>query len=324
MRTIANILVTTSLVAFASLAADAGAGGRYRGHLGRRCRHRLSRWRQRHARHLARPSGRRQHPGGERFSADAGSVLAAGRGRGGGKAHHRRHRHQAAARGAAGQSARDRQAHRGAQGRARQSRRRDQCRHRAPQIRRALCRSLACRDWREGRGAAARRMARGLCRGRGGSRLRRYRDPRRRTQAARHRPRDRAARIRPRDQAAEQARGPDRSRRRCRDEGDAAGDLRRAPGALGAALRRPARHRGEGPQARARTGAPRRDHADHGRGLVERGAGGLDRPDRARRQRARAEFADRAISATAASAGRGRRLGCGRPRSMPAPMPARC
>ena len=54
----------------------------------------------------------------------------------------------------------------------------------------------------------------------------------------------------------------------------------------------------------ARTGAPRRDHADHGRGLVECGAGGLDRPDRARRQRARAEFADRAISATAASAGR--------------------
>ena len=36
--------------------------------------------------------------------------------------------------------------------------------------------------------------------------------------------------------AAEQARGPDRSRRRRRDQGDAAGDLRRAPGALGAAL----------------------------------------------------------------------------------------
>ncbi len=51
----------------------------------------------------------------------------------------------------------------------------------------------------------------------------------------------------------------------------------------------------------ARTGAPRRDHADHGRGLVERGAGGLDRPDRARRQRAGAEFADRSISAAAAT-----------------------
>ena len=47
----------------------------------------------------------------------------------------------------------------------------------------------------------------------GGSRQRRYRDPRRRAQAARHRPRDRAAGVRPRDQAAEQARGADRSRR---------------------------------------------------------------------------------------------------------------
>ena len=291
------------------LCRHAGAGGRCRRQLGGRCRHRLSRWRQRHARHHGSIFPPATIPlVAQGFPADAGSVLAAGRGRGGREAHHRRDRHPAAARRAAGQSARTRQAHRGAEGRARQSAGRDRCRHRAAQIRRALCGNLAGRNRRQGRGASDRRMARGLCRGRGGSRQRRHRDPRRRTQAARHRPRDRAARSRPRGQAAEQARGPDRSRRRCRDQGDAAGDLRRAQRALAAALRCPARHRREGPQARARTGAPRRDHPDHRRGLVECRAGRFDRADRARRQRARSEFADRAISATAASAGARRRL----------------
>ena len=150
-----------------------------------------------------------------------------------------------------------------------------------------------------------------------------FRHSRRRTQAARHRPGDLAAGIGPRGQAAGQAGGQDRSRGGRRDQGDAAGDLRRARRALGAALRCPARYRGKGSQACARTGAPRRDHADDGRGLVECGAGRLDGPDRARRQRARAEFTHRAISATAASAGsRGGVSDAAKLRSMPAPMPA--
>ena len=122
---------------------------------------------------------------------------------------------------------------------------------------------------RQGRGAADRRMARGLCRGRRGSRQRRHRDPRRRTQAARTRPRNRAARTGPGAEAAEQARSPDRTRGGRRDQSDAAGDLCGAQRALDAALRRASRHRRERPQARARTGAPRRDHANHRRGLVE-------------------------------------------------------
>ena len=119
----------------------------------------------------------RQYPGGNRFPVDAGSVLASGRGRGGGKTHHRRHRYTAAACRAAGQSAGTRQAHRSAEGRARQSLRRDQCGHRAPQICRAVCGKLARGARREGRGASDRRVARGLCRGRGGSGKRGHRDP---------------------------------------------------------------------------------------------------------------------------------------------------
>ena len=57
---------------------------------------------------------------------------------------------------------------------------------------------------------------------------------------------------------------------RCGDQGDAAGDLCGAQRALGAALRRAPRYRGKRPQARARTGAPRRHHAIDRRGLVER------------------------------------------------------
>ena len=56
---------------------------------------------------------------------------------------------------------------------------------RAAQIRRTLCGGVSGRNRRQGRGAADRRMARGLCRGRRGSRQRRHRDPRRRAQAAR-------------------------------------------------------------------------------------------------------------------------------------------
>ncbi len=56
--------------------------------------------------------------------------------------------------------------------------------------------------------------------------------------------------------------------------------------ALDPALRRPSRHRRQGPQAGARTGAPRRDHPEHGRGLVERHARRLHLADRPRRQRA--------------------------------------
>ena len=301
MRLIANSFLTTSLVVLAALAAVPGAGGQYRRQFGGRCRHRLSRRRQRHARRHARSSRRRQFGRSQGFSADAGSVLAAGRGRGGRQAHDRRDRCPAAARRAAGQSARTRQAHRGAEGRARQSARRDQCRHRAAQIRRTLCGGFAGRNWRQGRGAADRRMARGLCRGRRGGRHRRHRDPRCRAQAARTRPRNRAARAGPGAEAAEQAGSPDRTRRRRRDQGHAAGDLCGAQRALDAALRRPSRHRRQGPQARARTGAPRRDHPKHRRGLVECRAHRFDRADRARRQRAGFEFADRAISATAAS-----------------------
>ena len=184
---------------------------------------------------------------------------------------------------------------------------------RAAQIRRALCGCVSGRNRRQGRGAADRRMARGLCRGRRGSRQRRRRHPRCRAQAARTRPRNRASRTGPGAEAAEQAGSPDRARGGRRDQSDAAGDLCRAQRALDAALRRPPRHRREGPQARARTGAPRRDHPKHRRGLVECRARGLDRADRARRQRARPEFADRAISATAASDGRGVRSGFAMP-----------
>ena len=172
---------------------------------------------------------------------------------------------------------------------------------RAAKIRRAVCASFAGRDRRKGRGAADRRMARGLCRGRRGNRQRRCRDPRCRAQAARTRPRNRAARTGPGAEAAEQAGSADRTCGGGCDQSDAAGDLCGAQCALGAALRCPARHRREGSQARARTGAPRRNHAGHRRGLVECRAERFDRAHSARRQRARSEFADRAISATAAS-----------------------
>ena len=95
-------------------------------------------------------------------------------------------------------------------------------RHRAAQIRRAVCRGVAGGHRRKGRGAPDRRMARGLCRRRRGSRHRRHRDPRRRTQAARHRPRDRAARSRPRASSRRTSSRcgsisppPPRPRRRC-------------------------------------------------------------------------------------------------------------
>ena len=262
----------------------AGARGRCGRQFGRRCRHRLSRRRQRHPCHLARSSGRRSFGRSQGFSADARSVLAAGRGRGGRQTHDRRDRREAAARGAAGQSARTRQAHRGAEGRTRQSAGRDRCRHGAAQIRRTICRNLAGRNWRQGRGAADRRMARGLCRGRRGSRQRRHRDPRRRTQAARTRPRNRAAGSGPRAKAAKQAGSPDRARGGGRDQSDAAGDLCRAQRALDAAIRRPPRHRRERPQARARTGAPCRNHPKHRRGLVECRTRRFHRAHRARRQ----------------------------------------
>ena len=163
---------------------------------------------------------------------------------------------------AAGQSARDRQAHRGIAGSARRSRRRDRRRDSAPQIRRALRRGLSGWTGRKGRGASARRMARGLRGGRRRGRQSRYRDPRRAAQAARYRPRDRAARAGPQREASEQARGPHRSRGGGFDEGDAAGHLCGAACALDADLRCPPRHRSEGPQAVAGTGAPRRDRAD--------------------------------------------------------------
>ena len=113
-------------------------------------------------------------------------------------------RRPAATRGAAGQSARARQAHRDAERRTRQPPGRHRRRYRAAHIRRAICGDLAGRTGGKGRGAADRRMARRVCGRRRGSRDRQYRDPRRRTQAARHRPRDRAAGIGPGAEAAEQ------------------------------------------------------------------------------------------------------------------------
>ena len=199
-----------------------GAGGGRGRQFGGRCRHRLSRWRQRHADHLARSAGGREFGRSQGFSADAGSLVAAGRGRGGRETHDRRDRRKTAARGAAGQPARTRQAHRGAEGRARQSAGRDRCGDRPAQIRRAICGYVSGRDRRQGRGAADRRMARGLCRGRRGSRQRRRRHPRCRAQAARTRPRNRASRTGPGAEAAEQdwksgssSRLPPRPRRRC-------------------------------------------------------------------------------------------------------------
>ena len=122
MPTIANILVTTSLVALAAFAAmparaaDIDASSAVDAVTvypdGASVTRVIT---------LDLPAGDNT-AGGEGFPADAGSVLAAGRGRGGREAHDRRHRHQAAARRAAGQSAGTRQAHRGAEGRARQSR----------------------------------------------------------------------------------------------------------------------------------------------------------------------------------------------------------
>ena len=170
MRLIANALVTTSLVVVAALAAapvraaDVDASSAVDAVTvypdGASVTRVIT---------LDLPAGDNS-AGPEGFSADAGSVLAAGRRRGGRKAHHRRDRRQAAARGAAGQSARTRQAHRGAEGPARRSAGRDQCRRGAAQIRRALCGSFARRDRRQGRGAPDRRMAHRLCRGRRGSR----------------------------------------------------------------------------------------------------------------------------------------------------------
>ena len=102
----------------------------------------------------------------------------------------------------------------------------------AAQIRGALCRGLARRPGREGRGASDRGMAHGLCRGRRGGGGGGRRHSRGRAQAARHRPPDRAARSRSRGQAAEQARSPHRSRRHRASPRDAEGDLRGATCAL--------------------------------------------------------------------------------------------
>ena len=115
---------------------------------------------------------------------------------------------------------------------------------------------------------------------------------------------------------------PDRTRGRRRDQGDAAGDLCGAQRALDAALRRPPRHRRERPQARARTGAPRRNHAKHRRGLVECRARGFHRANRTRRQRARSEVARRSIPATTASDGCGVRIGLCNARGCTTPGPA--
>ena len=287
-----------------SVISHAGGRGRSGCHIGRGCGDRLSRRRQRHPPDHARPAGRRQHTGRQGLSADARCKLAAGRRRGRHQAHDRGDRYPPAAAAAARQPVRDRQAHRGAEGRARQFARRDCGSASAAQIRRTLCRSLARRARREGRGAPALRMARGLHRRVRGGRQRRHRDPRGRAQAARHRSRYRAAGERSRRQAAGKARGADRSRRASRDQGDAAGDLCGAQCALDAALRCAARYRCKGPQARAGTGAPRRDRPDHRRGLVECRARRLHRAHRARRQRAGARLADRAIPATAAAARR--------------------
>ena len=181
-----------------------------------------------------------------------------------------------------------------------------ECRRRAAQIRRALCGSLAGRNWRQGRGASDRRMARGLCRGRRGSRRRRYRDPRRRTQAARHRPRNRAARAGPRA-----AKPPSKLEVRI--------DLA-AAAATKATLRvtYAVRNARWTPlyDARLDTGAKDRKPAlelvrraeitqNTGEDWSNVALARFHRAHRARRQRAGSEFADRAISATAA-ADRGR------------------
>ena len=99
------------------------------------------------------------------------------------------------------------------------------------------------------------------------------------------------ARTGPRAEAAEQTGSPDRSRRRGRNQSHARVTYCGAQRPLDTALRRPPRHRRQGPQARARTGAPRRNHPKHRRGLVQCRAQRLDRANRARRQRAGFEFA---------------------------------
>ena len=70
------------------------------------------------------------------------------------------------------------------------------CGHRAAQIRAALCRSVARRPRREGRGAADHRMARSVYRGRPRKSRPPNRDPRRHAKAARDRSADRATRSR--------------------------------------------------------------------------------------------------------------------------------
>src|SRR4030095_8921718 len=107
--------------------------------------------------------------------------------------------------------------------------------------------------------------------------------------------------------APEQGGSKNRTPPRGGDEGGVALDLCVAQRALDAALRRPPRHRRERPQARARTGAACRNHPGDRRGLVQRRAQRLDRANRARRQCAGPQFADRAISATAASGRLGQR-----------------
>ena len=232
-------------------------------------------------------------------------------GEAGDQAHDRRDRYAAAATGHSGQSARDRQAYRGAEGSARRSRRRDFRSRSAAQIRRAVCRGLSGGTGREGRGASALRMARRLCRGR----------------AMRSRPAETAIRDAQRKQ-----RDIDRDIARLEQDRSAKPpaklevriDLASAAATKATlrvtysvrnarwtpALRCPPRHRRQGPQARAGAGAPRRDHAIDRRGLVERDARRLHRADRTRRRCARPQFAGRAISATAAlRAARRRRYG---------------
>ena len=62
---------------------------------------------------------------------------------------------------------------------------------------------------------------------------------------------------------------------------------------------------GKDAKAVARTDSPRRDRADHRRGLGRRRARGFDRAHRARRQRARSAAVDRALSGPGASSGGG-------------------
>jgi len=161
---------------------------------------------------------------------------------------------------------RTRPAHRDAEGRARQPARRDCCGHRAAQIRRALRRSLSRRVGRERRGASDRRMARGLCRG---SEEVAAADTAIRDAERKQRDIDRELARLESDRAIKPP-----SRLEVRVDLAAAAttkatlrvDLLRAQRALDAALRCPSRHRGEGSQARARTGAPRGNRAGHRRG----------------------------------------------------------